>query len=160
MATGSSTATAVLTASPLSPNFKSLFSRRAGKLSTLRFPAFAVSPKPAPQQDERQRLVRRCTGETIHVENLMSLMPAWFKKIHPQKILDEVNVVIDEWLKTVNLPEKKKRAQRQKGDYVIISSVFYADCSIEKLITLTKYNYWVIRAHLLALVTNHHGGMN
>ncbi|KAK7959921.1 uncharacterized protein PG986_004775 [Apiospora aurea] len=27
-------------------------------------------------------------------------MPAWFKKIHPQKILDEVNLVIDEWLKT------------------------------------------------------------
>ncbi|KAK7995620.1 hypothetical protein PG990_014393 [Apiospora arundinis] len=68
-----------------------------------------------------------CTGETIQVENLMSLMPAWFKKIHPQEILDEVNV----------------RKQREKGEYVIISSVFYADCSMEKLITLTNYNYWI-----------------
>ncbi|KAK7993260.1 hypothetical protein PG989_006641 [Apiospora arundinis] len=81
-----------------------------------------------------------CTGETIQVENLMSLMPAWFKKIHPQEILDEVNVQ----LHRVNLPEAKKRKQREKGDYVIISSVFYADCSMEKLITLIKYNYWIL----------------
>ncbi|KAK8112445.1 hypothetical protein PG984_012971 [Apiospora sp. TS-2023a] len=115
-----------------------MFSILSNTLSTLDLPAFAAINNP---QDERQRLVQRCAGETVEVENLMSLMPAWFKKIHPQTVLDEVNLVIDEWLKTVNLPEAKKWAQRQKGDYVIISSVFYADCSKEKLITLTKYNY-------------------
>lgn len=49
---------------------------------------------------ERDRLVRRCVGRQIQVVNLMSLMPAWPKDIHSQDILDEINVEVDEWLKT------------------------------------------------------------
>jgi hypothetical protein len=57
--------------------------------------------KPLGQREyERDRLVRKCLGRQIHVVNLMSLMPAWPKEIHSQEILDEVNVEIDEWLKT------------------------------------------------------------
>ncbi|KAG6360940.1 hypothetical protein INS49_012008 [Diaporthe citri] len=43
-------------------------------------------------------------------------MPAWPKDIHCQEILDEVNLEIDEWLKT---------------------------CEKEKLLVLSKYEYWV-----------------
>lgn len=39
-------------------------------------------------------------GRKVHVVNLMSLMPAWPKDIHSQEILDEINVEVDEWLKT------------------------------------------------------------
>lgn len=49
---------------------------------------------------ERDILVRKCAGRKIHVVNLMSLMPAWPKDIHSQEILDEINVEVDEWLKT------------------------------------------------------------
>lgn len=57
--------------------------------------------KPLGQREyERDRLVRKCVGRQVHVVNLMSLMPAWPKDIHSQEILDEVNVEIDEWLKT------------------------------------------------------------
>ncbi|KAK8078764.1 hypothetical protein PG994_002571 [Apiospora phragmitis] len=103
-------ATAVLKAPPSPTSIRQSVPPSSGEtLATLDLPAFAVTNPRA----ERQRLVQRCTGETIHVENLMSLMPAWFKKIQPQKILDEVNVEIDEWLKTINLPEAKKRKQRE-----------------------------------------------
>lgn len=47
---------------------------------------------------ERQRLVERCKGMTVHVQNLLSTMPAWPKNIHSKDILDEVNVEIDAWL--------------------------------------------------------------
>lgn len=57
--------------------------------------------KPLGQREyERDRLVRKCLGRQVHVVNLMSLMPAWPKDIHSQEILDEINVEIDEWLKT------------------------------------------------------------
>lgn len=49
---------------------------------------------------ERQRLVERCKGQTVHVQNLLSTMPAWPKNLHTKEILDEANVEIDAWLKT------------------------------------------------------------
>jgi hypothetical protein len=49
--------------------------------------------------DERQRLVQRCRGQVVQVQNLMNLMPAWPKEMHSKAILDEVNGEIDEWLK-------------------------------------------------------------
>lgn len=57
--------------------------------------------KPLSQREyERDRLARRCVGRQVHVVNLMSLMPAWPKDIHPPEILGEINVEVDEWLKT------------------------------------------------------------
>lgn len=53
-----------------------------------------------PREYERDRLARRCAGRQVHVINLMSLMPAWPKDIHSQEVLDEINVEVDEWLKT------------------------------------------------------------
>lgn len=92
MATDTATTTSLLP--PLSPiTFEPKFPY-SDNLSTLSVSGLAAKP-----QDERQRLVQRCTGETIHVENLMSLMPSWFKKIHDQSVLNEVNTIIDEWLK-------------------------------------------------------------
>lgn len=101
--TASSTATTAVIVPPTGPPRRSslhqyMLSILSNTLSTLDVSAFAVAANNP--QDERQRLVQRCAGEAIEVENLMSLMPAWFKKIHPQTILDEVNLVIDEWLKT------------------------------------------------------------
>ena len=39
--------------------------------------------------------MRKRTGETIELENLMSLTTVWLKKIHLQTVLDEANLVID-----------------------------------------------------------------
>ncbi|KAK6836930.1 isoprenoid synthase domain-containing protein [Apiospora arundinis] len=92
METGTLTETAVLPAPPpLTLSFQPIFPYNDKLPTTLDVPSFTVIPP----LDERQ--------------------------IHPQEILDEVNVVFDEWLKTV----------------------FYTYCSKEKLITLTKYNYWI-----------------
>jgi ABC-type uncharacterized transport system involved in gliding motility auxiliary subunit len=61
-----------------------------------------LKPVAKPNKDreyEIQRLVQRCGGRTVHVPNLMSLMPAWPKNIQSKEVLDEVNEEIDEWLK-------------------------------------------------------------
>ncbi|POS74170.1 pentalenene synthase [Diaporthe helianthi] len=103
----------------------------------------SLSKPLGPREYERDRLVRKCVGRQVHVLNLMSLMPAWPKEIHSQEILDEVNVEVDEWLKTVNVAEAKKRKHRTKSNYAILASVFYSSCKKEKLLALTKYQYWI-----------------
>ncbi|TLD19071.1 hypothetical protein PspLS_09812 [Pyricularia sp. CBS 133598] len=95
-------------------------------------------------ENEVQNLVQQCKGRKVYVKNLMSLMPSWPKKIHNKEVLDELNLKVDEWLKTsVNLPEMKKRLYREQGNFAILASVFYSDCKKETLMALTKYQYWI-----------------
>ncbi|KAK8859080.1 terpene synthase [Apiospora arundinis] len=102
METGKLTEAAVLPAPPpLTLSFQPIFPYNDKLPTTLDVPSFTVIPP----LDERQ--------------------------IHPQEILDEVNVVFDEWLKTVNIPQAKKTKQREKGDYVIISNIFIFDEEID-----------------------------
>lgn len=43
----------------------------------------------------------------------------------------------------VNVAEAKKKKHRVKSNYVVLASVFYSSCKKEKLLALTKYQYWV-----------------
>jgi hypothetical protein len=43
----------------------------------------------------------------------------------------------------VNVAEAKKRKHRVKSNYTILASVFYSSCKKEKLLALSKYQYWV-----------------
>jgi hypothetical protein len=43
----------------------------------------------------------------------------------------------------VKVAEEKKRKHRIKSNYAILASVFYSSCKKEKLLALTKYQYWV-----------------
>ncbi|KLU88239.1 pentalenene synthase [Magnaporthiopsis poae ATCC 64411] len=95
-----------------------------------------------PVVDEGADLVRKYTGETVHVPNLVDLMPAWPNKTHSQDVLDEVTAEIDEWLKTVNIPQAKRPENDVAQRYTTLASVFYTDCSKRKLVTLTKYQCW------------------
>lgn len=44
------------------------------------------------------------------------------------------------------MPESKKVKHRTKSDYVLLASVFYPHCKKEKLLWMTKYEYWVSQA--------------
>lgn len=98
--------TITLNASQWSPGSSPVTISRQDTPTSLGTQSRAATIKPTPSKPlgqreyERDRLVRKCVGRRIHVVNLMSLMPAWPKDIHSQEILDEVNVEIDEWLKT------------------------------------------------------------
>ncbi|KAG8162307.1 hypothetical protein KVR01_008072 [Diaporthe batatas] len=141
--------TITLNTSQWSPGSSPVATSRQGTPTSLGTQSRAATVKPTPskllgqREYERDRLVRKCVGRQVHVVNLMSLMPAWPKDIHSQEILDEVNVEIDEWLKTVNVAEAKKRKHRMKSNYAILASVFYSSCKKEKLLALTKYQYWI-----------------
>ncbi|KAL8393916.1 hypothetical protein RB595_003612 [Gaeumannomyces hyphopodioides] len=94
-----------------------------------------------PIVDEGADLVRRYTGETVHIQNLMDLMPTWPSKRHSQDVLNEVTAEIDEWLKTVDVPRAKQECDTGKR-YTTLASVFYTDCSKRKLAILAKYQCW------------------
>ncbi|KAL8301063.1 hypothetical protein RB593_000050 [Gaeumannomyces tritici] len=94
-----------------------------------------------PIVDEGADLVKRYTGETVHIQNLLDLMPTWPCKKHSQDVLDEVAAEIDEWLKTVNVPQAKKECGTGER-YTTLASVLYTDCSKRKLVTLAKYQCW------------------
>lgn len=89
-----------------SPDSSTATNSRHGTPTSTATQSRPVTMKPSlskplgPREYERDRLVRRCVGRQVHAVNLMSLMPAWPKDIHPQETLDEINVEVDEWLKT------------------------------------------------------------
>ncbi|KAL8341094.1 hypothetical protein RB601_006955 [Gaeumannomyces tritici] len=94
-----------------------------------------------PIVDEGADLVKRYTGETVHIQNLLDLMPTWPSKKHSQDVLDEVAAEIDGWLKIVNVPQAKKECGTGER-YTTLASVLYTDCSKRKLVTLAKYQCW------------------
>ncbi|KAL7621962.1 hypothetical protein AAE478_007463 [Parahypoxylon ruwenzoriense] len=97
-----------------------------------------VAPSPT---DERKNLVKRVLNQKVFVPNLLSLMPAWPTDIYPD--IDEVTKVIDEWLPTVNVDEKKKAKHRARGDYPLLTAVYYPHCTKDKMITLIQFLYWI-----------------
>lgn len=54
-------------------------------------------------------------------------------------------------LSRVNMPEAKKVKHRTKSDYVLLASVFYPHCKKEKLLWMTKYEYWVSQAMQMSI---------
>lgn len=48
--------------------------------------------------DERRKIIRRALNKKILVPNILELMPEWLSEF--QADIDEINVQIDEWLKT------------------------------------------------------------
>lgn len=47
---------------------------------------------------ERTEIIRRALNKKVLVPNILELMPAWPSELQPN--IDEINVEIDEWLKT------------------------------------------------------------
>lgn len=52
----------------------------------------------AKRSDERREVIRRSLNKKVLVPNILELMPAWPSEFQPD--IDEINVKIDEWLKT------------------------------------------------------------
>ena len=50
------------------------------------------------RNDERKPLVRNVLGQKVLVPDILSLMPAWPSNVQPD--VDEINLEVDEWLKT------------------------------------------------------------
>jgi hypothetical protein len=48
--------------------------------------------------DERKRVISRALGQKVLVPDILALMPAWPSGFQPD--VDEINMEIDEWLKT------------------------------------------------------------
>jgi hypothetical protein len=49
--------------------------------------------------DERKEVIRRALNKKVLVPDILSLMPAWPSEFQPD--IDEINLEIDEWLKTL-----------------------------------------------------------
>lgn len=48
--------------------------------------------------DERKDVIRRALNKKVLVPDILALMPAWPSEFQPD--IDEINLEIDEWLKT------------------------------------------------------------
>ncbi|KAM0451570.1 hypothetical protein ACHAPV_009909 [Trichoderma viride] len=90
---------------------------------------------------ERKEIIRRALNTKVLVPNILELMPAWPSEFQPN--IDEVNVEIDEWLKTVNIAEEKKRKHRERGNYTLLAGIYYPHCRKNKMLTLSQFLYWI-----------------
>ncbi|RYP18528.1 hypothetical protein DL765_003903 [Monosporascus sp. GIB2] len=95
----------------------------------------------SPQVDERKNVIKRAMNQKVLVPDILSLMPAWPSNLQPD--IDEINEKIDEWLKTVNVAEKKKIKHRTRGNYTLLTAVYYPFCKKEKMLALTQFLYWI-----------------
>ena len=59
------------------------------------------------RNDERKHLVRSVLDQKVLVPDILSLMPAWPSNLQPD--VDEINLEIDEWLKTLIFASSVKR---------------------------------------------------
>ncbi|KAI0601129.1 terpene synthase [Biscogniauxia sp. FL1348] len=91
--------------------------------------------------EERKNIIKRASNQKVLVPDLLSLMPGWPCDYHPD--MEEVNEQIDEWLKSVNLPEDKKAKHRARGNYTLLTAVYYPNCKKEKMLALDQFLYWV-----------------
>ncbi|KAI1486181.1 terpene synthase [Biscogniauxia mediterranea] len=91
--------------------------------------------------EERKSIVKRASNQKVLVPNILTLLPGWPCDVHSD--MDEANEQIDEWLKSVNLPEDKKAKHRARGDYTLLTAVYYPECKKEKMLALTQFLYWV-----------------
>ncbi|KAI5922436.1 terpene synthase [Camillea tinctor] len=91
--------------------------------------------------EERKSLVKRASNQKVLVPDLVSLLPTWPCDIQPD--IDEVNEEIDEWLKGVDISEDKKAKHRARGNYALLTAVYYPHCKKDKMLALTQFLYWV-----------------
>ncbi|KAL7941420.1 terpene synthase [Trichoderma barbatum] len=91
--------------------------------------------------NERSDVIRRALNKKVLVPDILSLMPAWPSEFHPD--IDEINLEIDEWLKTVNVAEEKKAKHRARGNYTLLTGVYYPHCKKEKMLVLSQFLYWI-----------------
>ncbi|KAL6901146.1 hypothetical protein GGI43DRAFT_383486 [Trichoderma evansii] len=91
--------------------------------------------------DERKEVIRRALDKKVLVPNILELMPEWHSEFQPD--IDEINVKIDEWLKTVNVAEEKKLKHRARGNYTLLAGIYYPHCKKEKMLTLSQFLYWI-----------------
>ncbi|KAI0443502.1 terpene synthase [Xylaria telfairii] len=92
-------------------------------------------------EDERKALIRRVVNQKILVPDILSLMPAWPSEVQPD--VDEINKEIDEWLLTVNIEEKKKTKHRVRGNYTLLTAIYYPHCKKDKMLVLSQFLYWI-----------------
>ncbi|KAI1737472.1 terpene synthase [Xylaria scruposa] len=92
-------------------------------------------------EDEREAIIKRVVNQKILVPDILSLMPAWPSAIQPD--VEEINEQIDEWLPTVNLDEKKKAKHRARGNYTLLTAIYYPHCKKDKMLVLSKFLYWI-----------------
>ncbi|KAJ8120754.1 hypothetical protein ONZ43_g2619 [Nemania bipapillata] len=91
--------------------------------------------------DEREQLIKRALHQKILVPDILSLLPAWISEVQPD--VDEIDEEIDQWLPTVNIDEKKKAKHRARGNYTLLTAVYYPHCKKDKMLVLTQFLYWI-----------------
>ncbi|UKZ89674.1 uncharacterized protein TrAFT101_004716 [Trichoderma asperellum] len=91
--------------------------------------------------DEREEVIRRALNKKVLVPNILELMPAWPSEFQPD--IDEINVKVDEWLKTVNVAKEKKLKHRTRGNYTLLAGIYYPHCKKEKMLALSQFLYWI-----------------
>ncbi|KAI1310572.1 terpene synthase [Xylaria venustula] len=92
-------------------------------------------------EDERRKLIKRVLNQKVLIPDILSLMPAWPSELQPD--IEETNKEIDEWLPTVNIDEKKKAKHRARGNYTLLTAVYYPHCKKDKMLALTQFLYWI-----------------
>ncbi|KAI1353791.1 terpene synthase [Xylaria sp. FL0043] len=92
-------------------------------------------------EDERRRLIKRVLNQKVLVPDILSLMPAWPSELQPD--IDEINKEIDEWLPSINIDEKKKAKHRARGNYTLLTAVYYPHCKKDKMLVLSQFLYWI-----------------
>ncbi|KAI0863952.1 terpene synthase [Xylaria cubensis] len=92
-------------------------------------------------EDEREAIIKRVVNQKILVPDILSLMPAWPSAIQPD--VEEINKEIDEWLPTINLDEKKKAKHRARGNYTLLTAIYYPHCKKDKMLVLSQFLYWI-----------------
>ncbi|KAI5861408.1 terpene synthase [Durotheca rogersii] len=91
--------------------------------------------------DEREEIIKKVLGQKVLVLDTLFLMPEWPGYRQPD--VDEVNVMIDEWLLSVNVAQRKKAKHRALGDYTTLTALYYPHCKKEKMLPLAKFLYWI-----------------
>ncbi|KAJ8131346.1 hypothetical protein O1611_g2279 [Lasiodiplodia mahajangana] len=108
------------------------------EIETCHFPSPIAAHQPL---DEREQIIKRVLNQKILVPDILSLMPAWTSELQPD--IDEINAEIDRWLPTVNVDEKKKAKHRARGNYTVLTAVYYPHCKKEKMLVLAQFLYWI-----------------
>ncbi|KAF3070170.1 Presilphiperfolan-8-beta-ol synthase [Trichoderma lentiforme] len=91
--------------------------------------------------DERKEVIKRVLNKKVLVPDILALMPAWPSEFQPD--IDEINLEIDEWLKTVNVAEEKKAKHRARGNYTLLTGIYYPHCKKDKMLVLSQFLYWI-----------------
>ncbi|KFZ07596.1 hypothetical protein V501_06304 [Pseudogymnoascus sp. VKM F-4519 (FW-2642)] len=91
--------------------------------------------------EERKSLIKRLVNQKVLVPDILTLLPGWRCNLQPD--IDSTNEEIDVWLRTLNVSEKKKAKHRARGNYALLTAVYYPDCTRDKMLVLTQFLYWV-----------------